>query len=176
MSLTLILGGVRSGKSAHAVRMAAARDQVTFIATAPRIDGDDDLDARIARHQHERPTTWRLIEAPLDLTAAVIDAGDQITIIDCLTLWVSNLMWRGDSDHEIETTAASTLEVVAARNAPTLVITNEVGLGVHPESALGRRFSEVLGRVNQTWMGAADQRLFMVAGHAVTLVEPSIDL
>ena len=174
MSFTLILGGVRSGKSAYAVRTVSehADRPVTFIATAPRIDGDADLDRRIAAHRDERPSQWGLIEEPIALATAIASVPDDIVIVDCLTLWVSNLMWRDDDADTISTLTAELLSVIAGRHHPTLVITNEVGLGVHPESELGRRFSEILGRVNQAAMATADRRLMLVAGQAVALHDP----
>ena len=174
MSLTLIIGGVRSGKSAYAVRTVTehADRRVTFIATAPRIDGDVDLDTRIERHRSERPDDWGLIEEPVELARVLATVPDDIVIIDCLTLWVSNLIWRGDDASAIATATTNVVTALTARVPPSLVITNEVGLGVHPESELGRHFSEILGRVNQAVMAAADRRLMLVAGRAVMLTDP----
>lgn len=174
MSLTLIIGGVRSGKSAYAVRTVTehADRHVTFIATAPHIDGDADLDTRIERHRAERPDDWGLIEEPAELATALAMVPDDIVIIDCLTLWVSNLIWRGDDASTIADATAGLVAVLTDRVPASLVITNEVGLGVHPDTELGRHFSEILGRVNQAVMAAADRRLMLVAGRAVMLTDP----
>lgn len=166
----MVLGGARSGKSALAVEIGRRHaGGVTFVATSPPIDGD--LAGRIARHRAERPA-WPTIEEPVDVAGALLGAGDDLVLLDCLTLWVNNLLRRGDSDAGIEALSATAATVAANRSAPTVVITNEVGLGVHPETALGRRYRDVLGRVNQQWAGAADVALLLVAGRAVPLHDP----
>lgn len=171
-SLTLLLGGARSGKSALAVEIGRRHaGAVTFLATAPVIEGDGDLAARVARHRAERPP-WPTIEEPLDVAGALARAGHDLVVVDCLTLWVSNLLHRGDSAAEIEALSATTAAAAAARQAPTVVISNEVGLGVHPETDLGRHYRDVLGRVNQQWAAAADVALFLVAGKAIPLTDP----
>jgi adenosylcobinamide kinase / adenosylcobinamide-phosphate guanylyltransferase len=168
--LTLLLGGARSGKSALAVELGRRHDGgVTFVATSPPIDGD--LAARIARHRAERPA-WPTIEEPLDVAGALEAGGDDLVILDCLTLWVNNLVERGDSDADVEVLSAATAGMAAGRAAPTVVITNEVGLGIHPATALGRRYRDLLGRVNQQWAAAAERALLLVAGRAVVLADP----
>jgi adenosylcobinamide kinase / adenosylcobinamide-phosphate guanylyltransferase len=168
--LTLLLGGARSGKSAFAVELGRRHDgPVTFLATCPPFDGD--LATRIARHRAERPA-WPTIEEPIDLVGALQGAGSSMVIVDCLTLWVNNLIHRGDGDDAIEAAAASAAEVAATRDAPTVAITNEVGLGVHPETELGRRYRDVLGRVNQSWASRATTSLLLVAGRALRLDDP----
>lgn len=168
--MTLLLGGARSGKSSLAVEIGRRHDgPVTFIATCPPLDGD--LAARIARHRAERPA-WPTIEEPLDLTGALSSAGSDLVIVDCLTLWVSNLLLRGDTDDEIHAMSTVTATAAATRRAPTVVITNEVGLGIHPETELGRRYRDLLGRVNQQWAAVADPALLLVAGRAVALTDP----
>jgi adenosyl cobinamide kinase/adenosyl cobinamide phosphate guanylyltransferase len=169
-SLTLLLGGARSGKSSLAVELGRRHPGgVTFLATSPVIDGD--LAARVARHRAERPA-WPTIEEPLDVAAALATAGDDLVVLDCLTLWVSNQLHRGDTDAEVEARSAATACAAARRSGPTVAITNEVGLGVHPETELGRRYRDLLGRVNQQWAAAADVALFLVAGRAIPLTDP----
>jgi adenosyl cobinamide kinase/adenosyl cobinamide phosphate guanylyltransferase len=169
--LTLLLGGARSGKSALAVEMGRRHDgPVVFLATAPP-SADADMDDRIARHRAERPD-WPTIEEPHDLAAALGRCGDALVVVDCLTLWVSNLMGRGDGDIDVETASADAVACATARTAPTVVVSNEVGLGVHPETELGLRYRDLLGRVNQQWARGADTTLFMVAGRAVRLDDP----
>jgi adenosyl cobinamide kinase/adenosyl cobinamide phosphate guanylyltransferase len=170
-ALTLLLGGARSGKSALAVEIGRRHEgPVTFIATSPpALDGD--LAARIARHRAERPA-WPTIEEPIDLAGALASAGDGLAIVDCVTLWVNNLLHRGDDERTIETAAADVAQTTAARRGPTVVITNEVGLGVHPTTDLGRRYRDLLGRVNQRWAAAADTSLLLVAGRAIPLTDP----
>ncbi len=171
--LTFLVGGARSGKSALALELATDHTgAVTYVATSPRIDGDADLDRRIDAHRAERPAAWTTIEEPHDLDAALRLATDSFVIVDCITLWVSNLLWRGDDDDVIASTARSAAATTAARAAPTVVISNEVGLGVHPETDAGRRYRDVLGRVNQIWAAAADRSLLLVAGRALVLDDP----
>ena len=171
--LTFLVGGARSGKSALALELATDHaGTVTFIATSPRIEGDADLDDRIDAHRAERPASWTTIEEPHDLAAALAVAADSFVIVDCVTLWVSNLLWRGDEEHVITAAAREAAAAVAVRAAPTVVISNEVGLGVHPETDVGRQFRDVLGRVNQIWAAAADRSLLLVAGRALPLHDP----
>ncbi|MFN3257478.1 MAG: bifunctional adenosylcobinamide kinase/adenosylcobinamide-phosphate guanylyltransferase [Ilumatobacter sp.] len=174
MSLTLLIGGARSGKSSLAVdighRHHAAGDAVTYLATAPAVD--DDMEQRIERHRSERPTTWATIEEQHDLAAAVESVPSGLVIIDCLTLWTSNLMWDGLDDDAIRSVASTTAAQCAQRRDPVVVITNEVGLGVHPDTELGRRYRDTLGWVNQTWAAAAGTALLLVAGKAIPLHDP----
>lgn len=177
--LILLVGGARSGKSTLAVelgtRHAATGGAVVFIATAPRIDGDEDLDARIRRHRAERPG-WPTIEEPAALTAALSglpSGGDApLAIVDCLTLWVSNLLHAGVDDDAVRAAAAEFAAAAAARSAPTVVISNEVGLGIHPGNELGRRYRDLLGHVNQHVASMASHTLFLVAGRALRLGDP----
>jgi adenosylcobinamide kinase/adenosylcobinamide-phosphate guanylyltransferase len=169
--LTVLLGGARSGKSSLAVEIGRRHPAaVTFVATSPALD--DDLTGRIARHRAERPAEWHTIEEPLDVAGALAAAGDDLVLVDCLTLWVSNLLHRGDSDDAVEALSLRTAACAADRTAPTVVVTNEVGLGVHPTTDLGRRYRDLLGRVNQQWVAQADVALFLVAGRAVPLTDP----
>lgn len=164
-----MLGGARSGKSALAVELGRRHGgPVTFIATLEPFDAD--LRARVARHRHERPA-WPTIEAPLDLAGA-LRASEGLAIVDCLTLWVNNLVRRGDPDAEIEGAAEVTAELAAGRRGPTIVVSNELGLGLHPETALGRRYRDLLGRVNQVWAQRAERTMFLVAGRAIRLDDP----
>ena len=171
--MRLFVGGARAGKSTLAARFASATGlPVTFVATAE--PGDEDMERRIARHRVERPEEWRTIEEPLDLERALVDAGGDAVVIDCLTLWVTNLLMGDLSDEEIEGRAAAVAAVAAARPTPTFVVTNEVGLGVHPPTEIGRRFRDLLGRVNSIWADRAEEVLLVVAGRALRLepVEP----
>jgi len=170
MSLTLLIGGARSGKSDLAVQMGQRHAAVVFLATAQHFDAD--MTARIERHRAERPA-WPTIEAPLALAEALTGAADDsFVIVDCLTLWVSNTLLAGWSDDTIHDVAAATAKVAAARTGHTVVVTNEVGLGVHPELELGRRYRDLLGLVNRQWAEVADRSLFLVAGRALLLNDP----
>jgi adenosylcobinamide kinase / adenosylcobinamide-phosphate guanylyltransferase len=171
----LVLGGVRAGKSAFAV--ARARElggRVVFVATAEA--GDDEMAARIARHRAERPSTWRTIEAPLALVSVLttLDGEADVVIVDCLNLWIANILDKRpalpDSDLLRE---ADGLAAVAARPDYTLLlVSNEVGWGIHPQTELGRRFRDALGLVNQAAARAAGEVVLMVAGCPLTVKAP----
>lgn len=173
MVFTFLTGGARSGKSSLALELAADHKAVTFIATAPNIPGDDDLAARVALHRAERPPHWATIEEPHDLVGALDRAGSTFAVVDCLTLWVNNLLWRGDDPAQIEVTARRAAELAAARPASTVVVSNEVGLGIHPHTEVGRTYQDLLGRVNTTMAATADRALLLVAGRALRLDDPS---
>ena len=118
----------------------------------------------------ERPPAWETVEAPLELGAVVAaTAPDACLVVDCLTLWVSNALEAGWSDADTEAAAAELARAAAAREAPTVVVSNEVGLGVVPETPLGRRYRDVLGRVNAVVAAEADRALLVVAGRALEL-------
>jgi adenosyl cobinamide kinase/adenosyl cobinamide phosphate guanylyltransferase len=169
VTLVLLLGGARSGKSALAVERGRGWDgPVTLIATGEA--GDDEMAERIRRHRAERPPEWRTIEEPLDLAAALerVDGGSA-ALIDCLSLWVANLLGRGDADPAVEELARAVAVQAASRPGLTVAVSNEVGLGIVPDTPLGRRYRDVLGRVNATWADAADEALLVVAGRALRL-------
>ena len=169
MALVFLTGGARSGKSHTAVRLAGetGRD-VVFVATA--IAEDDDMRARIDRHRADRPAGWDVVEEPRDLAGALLAIPDEsCAVVDCLTLWVSNLMAEGQEDRAIEVVAEDSAGVALARTGPTIVVSNEVGSGVHPPTELGRRFADLLGRVNSTWSYAADEAYLCVAGRMLRL-------
>ena len=167
--MTLLIGGARAGKSALSVRLADETGlPVTFIATAEALD--DEMTARIARHRADRSDAWRTIEEPLDLEGALAQAnGDGAVIVDCLTLWVTNHMLRGEDDERVAALAERTARRAAARRGATYVVTNDVGSGVVPGSELGRRFRDLLGWVNSIWAGAADDAFLVVAGRTLRL-------
>jgi adenosyl cobinamide kinase/adenosyl cobinamide phosphate guanylyltransferase len=167
MGYVMILGGARSGKSALAERLGRrAEAPVTFIATAAA--GDAEMVLRIDQHRLSRPSHWTTVEAPLDLQAAVGSAPPgHFVIIDCLTLWVSNLMEAGRGSEEIQGAASRMALELRARQG--VVVSNEVGLGIVPANELARSFRDVLGAVNVSFAACAERSLFMVAGRALEL-------
>jgi adenosylcobinamide kinase / adenosylcobinamide-phosphate guanylyltransferase len=169
--ITFLVGGARSGKSALAVELGRRhRGPVVFVATCPPLD--DDLAARIERHRQARPD-WPTIEEAVELASAVEKADrDALVIVDCLTVWVSNLMLRGDDEPEVTGAAAAFAGALLDRKGPAVVVSNEVGSGVHPEGALGRRYRDLLGRANQIVAAAADTTLLVVAGRVLRLEDP----
>lgn len=170
MALTLLLGGARSGKSTLAVQLARSSGRpVVFVATAEARDAE--MAARIARHRAQRPAGWTTVEEPLELRAAVAAApSDACVVVDCLSLWVANLLERGRADEEVEAEARDAAVLSAGREPPTVAVTNEVGLGLVPATELGRRYRDVVGRVNAAWAGAADEAALVVAGRLLPLV------
>lgn len=167
--LTVLLGGARSGKSALALEIAANFSlPVTFIATAEPLDAE--FAGRINRHRSERPSNWRTIEEPIDLEAALADVPDgDVVVIDCLTLWVSNLFVHELDDVTIVERATSTAERARTRGGRVVVVSNEVGSGIVPDDALSRRYRDTLGRVNATFAAHADEAYFVVGGRVIEL-------
>jgi adenosyl cobinamide kinase/adenosyl cobinamide phosphate guanylyltransferase len=167
--LTVLLGGARAGKTTFAEHLArAAGDDVTYIATCPHIEGDTELSDRIQRHRADRPAGWTTVEEEIDLARAVTDSTG-LVVIDCLTTWVGNLLHHGHDEAGALTASDLAVEAVLGRAEPTVVVSNEVGLGVVPATELGREYRDVLGRVNQRWVAASDRALLIVAGRALRL-------
>lgn len=165
--MVLLVGGARSGKSQLALALAARYEHVTFLATATA--GDEEMEARIARHRAERPAGWRTVEEPVALGAALeAVAPDDCLVIDCLSFWVANLLARSPAD-DVERAAVAAAQSAARRLAPTIAVSNEVGMGVVPVSDLGRAYRDVLGRVNAIWAQASERALLVVAGQVLAL-------
>jgi adenosylcobinamide kinase/adenosylcobinamide-phosphate guanylyltransferase len=165
-ALILVIGGARSGKSDHALALAMQAAQPwVFIATAEALDAE--MQDRIKRHKEARGQGWITIEAPIDLAGAIEQApADSVVVIDCLTLWLSNLMLGGhDIDHEIARFDAA----VEDREAVTIAVANEVGLGIVPETRLGRDFRDRAGTLNQHLATSAGKVILMVAGLPLTV-------
>lgn len=163
----LILGGVRSGKSREALRVAALLPpgfRGCFLATAQALDAD--MQARIARHQAERPQGWTTVEEPYDIAGACerLAGRCDVIVLDCLTLWVSNLLLRGDKDAAILDAADNLARHAGLRRLSLIMVSNEVGAGVHPPTQIGLRFRDVLGEVNQRLAAASDRVTYMMAG------------
>lgn len=143
---------------------------MAFLATATPLDAD--MAERIARHRAERPD-WPTIEEPIDLAGALRSAlPGALVIVDCLTLWLSNLMASEVPDDAIVDRAAATATIAAGRRAPTVVVTNEVGSGIHPETELGRRYRDLLGAVNQRFAARSRRTLLVVAGRVLPMTDP----
>jgi adenosyl cobinamide kinase/adenosyl cobinamide phosphate guanylyltransferase len=166
--LIFLLGGARSGKSSLAVSMALRHgDRVRFIATA-RAD-DEEMARRIESHRRQRPETWAVVEAPIDLEEAISASSETETVlIDCVTLWISNLMVERDDPTILERIEA-VADAVGERVAPTIVVSNEVGSGLVPMDPVGRRFRDLQGTANQRFAAAADNAYLVVAGRALRL-------
>jgi adenosylcobinamide kinase / adenosylcobinamide-phosphate guanylyltransferase len=158
--LSLILGGTRSGKSHHAERIITALTPPwAYVATAQAFD--DEMRERIAIHQARRDAGWILVEEPLDLARALAEVGERPALVDCLTVWLSNLML---ADRDIAAATEALDAALDRRGAPTVLVSNEVGLGIVPDNALARAFRDAAGHLNQHFAARADSVLFLVAG------------
>jgi adenosylcobinamide kinase / adenosylcobinamide-phosphate guanylyltransferase len=158
--LILVLGGARSGKSRYAESIIVALPPPwVYVATAEA--GDDEMAARIKAHRARRHAAWQTVETPGDLAGALAASGTKPVLVDCLTLWLSNLL-LGDAniDKEMDELELS----LASRRAATVLVTNEVGSGIVPEHPLGRRFRDLQGIINQRIAARADRVILMVAG------------
>ncbi|MEQ1615404.1 MAG: bifunctional adenosylcobinamide kinase/adenosylcobinamide-phosphate guanylyltransferase [Hyphomicrobiaceae bacterium] len=166
MTSILIIGGARSGKSRRAeARLAAFVGQPIYIATAQALDTE--MERRISRHRDRRGPEWALRETPLDLVQALLETdGRGPRLVDCLTLWLSNLM-HADRDWQKETTTLAA--VLARQHAPVILVSNEVGQGIVPDNALARAFRDAAGLINQQISEAADEVEFVVAGLPIKL-------
>jgi adenosylcobinamide kinase/adenosylcobinamide-phosphate guanylyltransferase len=181
--VVFITGGARSGKSQHAERLAADSGRaVVFIATMEPLD--DELVLRVARHRANRPDAWLTVEAPRDLLPAMdLVPVHACALVDCLSLWVANrLLEYGDQpaqrdldalEQQLDDEVDALLARAEAREAPTILVSNEVGAGVVPDSPLGRAYRDLLGRVNQRVSMAASEAWLLVAGRALALPAPS---
>lgn len=176
--LLLILGGARSGKSAYAQRIAETLggEDVLFVATAEA--GDADMAQRITRHRAERPQAWRTLETPRHVGQAITayPAAVAVVVVDCLTLLVSNTLFAcGEPpdptvvDAAVQAEVAALVQACQARAGTCIVVSNEVGLGLVPDNALGRLYRDVLGRANQSLAAQAEAVYFLVAGLPVDM-------
>lgn len=165
MTVTLVLGGGRSGKSGYAKHAAevaaqAAGGRLVMLVTAEALD--DEMKARIAAHKAGRGKEWTTVEAPTDLTKAISELKpDDRAVIDCLTVWIGNLLAK---DMDIEEQTFALLDALSHRRSPTWLISNEIGSGIAPEAAEERRFRDACGRLHQQVAAEADQVVLMVAG------------
>jgi adenosylcobinamide kinase / adenosylcobinamide-phosphate guanylyltransferase len=174
MAIVVLLGGARSGKSRLAVELAAAtKGPVTFIATAE--PGDAEIRERIRLHRAERPRGWRTVEEPYALGDVLERVHPQhVVVLDCLSLWVANALAREDQPESIVEAASVAARTAALRAPLTLVVSNEVGLGIVPATPVGRAYRDLLGVVNRVWVSAAEDAFFVVAGRALPLADADV--
>ncbi|MBL8062753.1 MAG: bifunctional adenosylcobinamide kinase/adenosylcobinamide-phosphate guanylyltransferase [Anaerolineales bacterium] len=175
--ITLILGGARSGKSSYALKLAEElHKSVTFIATAQAFD--EEMSARIQKHKAERPTDWETLELPLNIASNIPQIKSELIILDCVTLWVTNLLMKFvkydlvDEAPFMQSAKGETEALLAAiqnTDQEWLIVSNEIGLGLVPPYQMGRVYRDALGWVNQRLAQEADKVLFMVAGIPMTV-------
>ncbi|MBL8570564.1 MAG: bifunctional adenosylcobinamide kinase/adenosylcobinamide-phosphate guanylyltransferase [Phreatobacter sp.] len=158
--MTLVLGGARSGKSRHAEALIEAETAPwTYVATAQ--GWDDEMRARIAEHRARRSDSWRTVDAPLELAATISAHGNTPVLVDCLTLWLTNVML---AERDMTTERAGLVDACRRAAGPLVLVSNEVGFGIVPENALARRFRDEAGRLHQELAAIADRVVLVVAG------------
>lgn len=169
-----MLGGARSGKSELSSKLAGAANlPVVMVVTAEA--RDEEMTERIRRHRESRPAAWITVEAPVEVAKAVGElAPNAFVVLDCLSLWVSNAIEAKLGDDRILDEAREIASALAKREVPAVVVSNEVGLGIVPMNALARRYRDTLGRVNATFVDAAERAYFVVAGKALALEDVTL--
>ena len=168
--VTLVLGGARSGKSRHAEALVESRPGTcVYLATAQA--GDAEMAARIAAHRARRGPRWTTVEEPLELAGALAAAAgpERAVLVDCLTLWLSNLL---DAGRDVAAETEALLDALPGLAGPVVLVSNEVGLGVVPDNKLARDFVDHAGRMHQALAGAADSVVFMTAGLPMAVKSP----
>ncbi len=166
-----IIGGCRSGKSSHALQMAEEMpgDRKFYIATC--VPQDDEMKQRVAKHQRERSQAWLTIEEPLDLPQAISQNSPKadVLLVDCLTLWLSNLLMETNDEAKLEEKISRLIEALKKAICPIILVSNEVGTGIVPENKLARQYRDVTGQANQAVAHRASKVVWMVAGIPVTV-------
>jgi len=164
--IALVLGGARSGKSQYAEGWAMSHGDGLYLATAE--PGDAEMAERIRQHRERRGARWTTKEEPIDIAVTIAwDARpERVILVDCLTLWLSNLM---EADQNIDHATLALLQALESARGPVILVSNEVGLGIVPDNQLARRFMDCAGRLNQVVAGVADQVVFMAAGLPMVL-------
>jgi len=169
-TVTFVLGGVRSGKSRFAQRIASGSGGVIFIATAK--PSDPEMELRIERHRKSRPAAWRTLEVPVDLDAAIAGLQDpnQLALVDCLTVYLANVMSKAQGKESVIKDHTERLcSALKETRASVILVSNEVGSGVHATTATGRFYCDLLGELNQRVAALADNVILMVAGIPVPI-------
>lgn len=168
--VTFVLGGARSGKSRFAQQVASGFDSVIFIATAR--PSDPEMKLRIERHRQSRPPDWQTMEIPVDLDVAISNLSDpgQLAVVDCLTVYLANLLSEEQGkESSIAERTGRLCSALEKTKSPVILISNEVGSGVHPPTATGRLYCDLLGELNQRVAALADNVILMIAGIPVPI-------
>jgi adenosylcobinamide kinase/adenosylcobinamide-phosphate guanylyltransferase len=169
--IIFVIGGCRSGKSRQALETAEGMpgERKTFIATC--IPRDKEMQQRVAQHQEERSRLWRTVEAPIHLPQIIVEQSRQadVVLVDCLTLWISNLMLELEDDRKILACLPDLNRALKSARCSVMLVSNEIGTGIVPENQLARRFRDLVGSTNQAVAGQADRVVWMVAGIPVEI-------
>lgn len=163
---TLIIGGCKSGKSRHAIEVAGRQAAARKIFLATSVPFDEEMKQRVERHRKERGRAWKTVEAPLELAAAMLSnsAAGNLVVVDCLTLWLNNLLMETGDEKLIRGRFDELIAVLGRMTCPVYLVSNEVGAGIVPENDLARQFRDLAGVLNQEAAAAADTVFWMVAG------------
>ncbi len=172
--IVLIIGGCRSGKSRYALELASQATEKNNIFIGTLVPGDDEMKARVQRHQKERDQHWKTFEVPIRLPEAVNDHGlkGNVVVVDCLTLWLSNLLLENNDPQRIEEQVNDLIQALETAQGPVFLVSNEVGTGIVPENRLARLFRDIAGFANQKVAACADSVVWMVAGIPVLVKNP----
>ena len=167
----LVIGGCRSGKSRHALNLALSMegDKKFFLATC--VPQDDEMQLRVANHREERGDDWKTVEAPLHLSEAIFQNAQSgsVVLVDCLTLWVNNLMMENEDIKYADEKITELINAVQTAHGPVVLVSNEVGTGIVPENKLARAYRDLVGSVNQAVARVVDRVDMVVAGIPVTI-------
>ena len=169
--IIFVIGGCRSGKSSHALQTAEKMPGRRKIYIATCVPQDDEMKQRVAKHQKERNQRWLTVEAPLHLSEAILanSAKADVMLVDCLTLWVSNLLMETEDEKQLEKMMAQFIGTLEKATGPIVVVSNEIGTGIVPENKLARQYRDLIGLLNQAVAKTAGKVIWMVAGIPVTV-------
>jgi adenosylcobinamide kinase/adenosylcobinamide-phosphate guanylyltransferase len=170
---TLVIGGCRSGKSSHALQLAESMGpRRIFVATC--VPHDDEMRERVDQHQQARSDSWHTLEVPVNLAEAIEDHGPStdVILVDCLTLWLSNLLMQTQNMAQIRGRIDNLAKAVASAPSAVVLVSNEVGAGIVPENRLARRYRDLAGWANQAMAAACNRVIWIVAGIPVTVKPP----
>jgi adenosylcobinamide kinase / adenosylcobinamide-phosphate guanylyltransferase len=168
--ITLVIGGCKSGKSRHALHLAEkGASRKIFFATC--VPFDEELKERISRHKEERDGTWKTVDVPVELPEAIgaHDEEGAVLLVDCLTLWINNLLMASEDQRRIDENVTKLMAALSAARCPVILVSNEVGAGIVPENRLARLFRDAAGVANQRIAAQADEVIYMVAGIPMTI-------
>lgn len=171
MKNTFVIGGCRSGKSSHALELAAGMPGKKKVFVATCVPHDEEMKQRVARHQAERSRSWRTVEVPVLLPEAIREhgPGSDLILVDCLTLWTSNLLMETEDMDRLEAHMQRLTLALEAARCPVILVSNEVGTGIVPENRLARLFRDAVGFVNQRVAACVDRVILMAAGIPMTI-------